>query len=131
MRSEQQVYNTILTFAKADERIRMVTLEGSWTNINIPADDFQDYDITFFVTDMQSFIADDEWLDVFGERLIMQQSFFRPLILLFSFPCSLRVGFIHHIADTCQQHNYTLYFVRLDNVNTFLVLIFHNYISCE
>ncbi len=73
MRSEQQVYNTILTFAKADERIRMVTLEGSWTNINIPADDFQDYDITFFVTDMQSFIADDEWLDVFGERLIMQK----------------------------------------------------------
>lgn len=131
MRSEQQVYNTILTFAKADERIRMVTLEGSWTNINIPADDFQDYDITFFVTDMQSFIADDEWLDVFGERLIMQQPFFRPLILLFSFPCSLRVGFIHHIADTCQQHNYTLYFVRLDNVNTFLVLIFHNYIGCE
>ena len=73
MRSEKQVYDTILTYAKADERVRMVTLEGSRTNTNIPPDDFQDYDITFFVTDMQSFIADDEWLDVFGERLIMQK----------------------------------------------------------
>ena len=33
MRSEEQVYNTILNFAKADERIRMVTLEGSRTNM--------------------------------------------------------------------------------------------------
>ena len=73
MRSEKQVYDTILNFAKMDERIRMVTLEGSRTNINIPPDDFQDYDITFFVTDMQSFINDDNWLNVFGERLILQK----------------------------------------------------------
>lgn len=73
MRSEKQVYDTILNFANMDERIRMVTLEGSRTNTNIPPDDFQDYDITFFVTDMQSFIKDDNWLDVFGERLILQK----------------------------------------------------------
>ncbi len=73
MRSEEQIYDTVLSIAKADERIRMVTLEGSRTNINIPPDDFQDYDITFFVTDMQSFTANDEWLDVFGERLILQK----------------------------------------------------------
>ena len=73
MRSEKQVYDTILGFAEADERIRVVTLEGSRTNVNIPPDDFQDYDITFFVTDMQGFTADDEWLNVFGERLILQK----------------------------------------------------------
>ena len=73
MRSEKQVYDIILTYAKADERVRMVTLEGSRTNTNIPPDDFQDFDITFFVTDMQSFIGDDRWLDVFGERLILQK----------------------------------------------------------
>ncbi len=73
MRSEEQVYNTILNFAKADERIPMVTLEGSRTNMKILPDDFQDFDITFFVTDMKSFITDDEWLNVFGERLIMQK----------------------------------------------------------
>lgn len=59
MRSEKQIYEMILNFAKSDERIRMVTLEGSRTNVNIPADDFQDYDITYFVTDIQSFTADD------------------------------------------------------------------------
>lgn len=53
MRSEKQVYDTILNFARMNERIRVVTLEGSRTNINIPPDDFQDYDITFFVTDMR------------------------------------------------------------------------------
>ena len=73
MRSEKEIYDTILNFARMDERIRIVTLEGSRTNINIPPDDFQDYDITFFVTDMQSFINDDNWLDVFGERLILQK----------------------------------------------------------
>ncbi len=30
MRSEKEVYDIVLNFAKADERIRMVTLEGSW-----------------------------------------------------------------------------------------------------
>lgn len=73
MRSEKQVYDTILNFANMDERIRVVTLEGSRTNINIPPDDFQDYDITFFVTDMQSFINNNDWLDVFGERIILQK----------------------------------------------------------
>ncbi|WP_225048468.1 aminoglycoside 6-adenylyltransferase [Lacticaseibacillus kribbianus] len=73
MRTEKQVYDTILNFAKADERIRAVTLEGSRTNVNILPDDFQDYDVTFFVTDMASFTAADDWLAVFGERLIMQK----------------------------------------------------------
>ena len=73
MRPEKQVYDTILGFAEKEERIRVVTLEGSRTNKNIPPDDFQDFDITFFVTDMQGFTYDDKWLDVFGERLMLQK----------------------------------------------------------
>ena len=73
MRTEKQIFDTILSFAKADERIRVVTLEGSRTNINILADEFQDFDITFFVTDRQSFTDNDDWLNVFGEKLIMQK----------------------------------------------------------
>ncbi len=49
MRSEKEVYDIVLNFAKTDKRIRMVTLEGSRTNTNIPPDDFQDFDITFFL----------------------------------------------------------------------------------
>lgn len=73
MRTERQVYDTILKFAQSDERIRAVTLEGSRTNENIVPDEFQDYDITFFVTEAESFTADDAWLDVFGKRLILQK----------------------------------------------------------
>ena len=73
MRNEKEMYDLILRHANNDERIRIVTLEGSRTNINIPKDSFQDYDITFFVTDLDSFIKDEEWLDEFGNRLMMQK----------------------------------------------------------
>src|SRR5690606_8527508 len=43
------------------------------TNKNIPRDSFQDYDISYFVTDLDSFKENDHWLDVFGVRLIMQK----------------------------------------------------------
>ena len=69
MRSEKEVYDIVLNFAKTDKRIRMVTLEGSRTNTNIPPDDFQDFDITFFVTDMDSFTSDDKWLDIYDSSV--------------------------------------------------------------
>lgn len=73
MRTEQEMMNTILSIAEDDERIRIVTLEGSRTNINIPKDEFQDYDITYFVTDMDSFLASDDWLSQFGRIIMMQK----------------------------------------------------------
>src|SRR5690606_31404166 len=73
MRTEQQMMNMILDYAKHDARIKLVTLEGSRTNKNIPRDSFQDYDISYFVTDIDSFKENDHWLDVFGVRLIMQK----------------------------------------------------------
>jgi len=72
MRSEQEMIDLILGYAARDERVRAVTLEGSRTNPNVPKDIFQDYDISFHVTDMGSFIQDPSWIDVFGERLILQ-----------------------------------------------------------
>lgn len=73
MRTEREMMNTLIDFAKNDARIRLVTLEGSRTNKNIPRDTFQDYDISYFITDMDSFKKDDVWLNVFGKRLIMQK----------------------------------------------------------
>lgn len=73
MRTEQEMFSLILGFAQSDERIRVVGMEGSRTNINIPKDSFQDYDISFLVTDMESFKKDDNWLDIFGERIILQK----------------------------------------------------------
>ena len=73
MRTEQEMMDLILTFAENDARIRVVGMEGSRTNVNVPKDRFQDYDITYIVTDMGSFIQDDGWLDYFGKRIIMQK----------------------------------------------------------
>lgn len=72
MRSEREMLDDILAFAEKDERIRAVTLEGSRTNPNVPKDMFQDYDISFLVTEMDSFVQDPNWVDQFGERIIMQ-----------------------------------------------------------
>ena len=73
MRTEKEIYDLVLNFAFQDERIRIVTLEGSRTNGNIPKDNLQDYDITFFVIDMGEFLKSDDWLSVFGNRIMMQK----------------------------------------------------------
>lgn len=73
LRSEQEMMTTLLDFAANDHRIRLVTLEGSRTNQQIPPDSFQDYDVSYFVTDIDSFKANDEWLQGFGDRLMMQK----------------------------------------------------------
>ncbi|GIQ71428.1 aminoglycoside 6-adenylyltransferase [Xylanibacillus composti] len=73
MRSKQEMMKIILDFARSDERIRAVTLEGSRTNKHIPPDTFQDYDISYFVTDMEAFKESDQWLDIYGRRIIMQK----------------------------------------------------------
>lgn len=72
MRSEEQMMELVLEVARRDERVRAVTLEGSRTNPNVPRDIFQDYDISYHVTEMVSFLKDPGWVDVFGERVIMQ-----------------------------------------------------------
>ena len=60
MRSEKEMMDLVLSLAEQDERIRIVTLEGSRANINIPKDEFQDYDITYFVSDIEPFISNDD-----------------------------------------------------------------------
>lgn len=73
MRSEEQMMKLFLDFALNDERIPLVTLEGSRTNKNIPPDQFQDYDISYFVTDMDAFKEHEQWLEIFGNRIMMQK----------------------------------------------------------
>jgi aminoglycoside 6-adenylyltransferase len=73
MRSESEMLDLILGVAKEDERIRAVTLNGSRANPNAPKDIFMDYDVVYVVTETESFLKEKEWIDVFGERIIMQE----------------------------------------------------------
>ncbi|MFJ7725274.1 aminoglycoside 6-adenylyltransferase [Neobacillus sp. NPDC097160] len=72
MRTEHEIMELVLTLAQKDDRVRAVGMNGSRTNPNVPKDLFRDFDIVYLVTDMDSFINDPSWVDVFGERLIMQ-----------------------------------------------------------
>lgn len=72
MRTTEQMMDIILHVANQDERVRAVCMNGSRTNPNAPADPFQDYDIVYLVTELDSFVRNPGWVDVFGERIIMQ-----------------------------------------------------------
>jgi Streptomycin adenylyltransferase. len=72
MRSEKEMFDLILNIAEKDSRIRAVFMNGSRTNPNAPKDVYQDYDIVYAVKELETFIADKKWIDVFGERFILQ-----------------------------------------------------------
>ena len=72
MRNEREMFDLILHVAKGDERVRGAWLNGSRANPNVPKDRWQDYDIVYLVKAMDSFLADHSWIDVFGERLMLQ-----------------------------------------------------------
>jgi aminoglycoside 6-adenylyltransferase len=72
MRSDQEIVALLLETANSDERIRAVILNGSRANPNAPRDPFCDFDVVFLVTDVAPFDRNREWLDRFGEIMIMQ-----------------------------------------------------------
>ncbi len=72
MRTEKEMLDLILSFALQDERIRVVVMNGSRVNPNIPTDIFQDYDIVYFVEDVRPFIHDLDLIRYFGETIIYQ-----------------------------------------------------------
>ena len=73
MRSEETMVALIQDFALQDPRVRLVLLSGSRANPDAPRDDLQDFDVVYFVNDLDSFRGSETWLDSFGSRLIMQK----------------------------------------------------------
>ncbi len=73
MRSYERMMELILQVAMEDERVRAVGMNGSRANPNTNQDIFMDYDIVYLVTDLESFIINPDWINVFGERIIMQK----------------------------------------------------------
>lgn len=64
--------NLILNKAKEDNNIRLVEMNGSRANPAVTKDLFQDYDIVYYVENLNYFLNDHSWVDYFGERIIMQ-----------------------------------------------------------
>jgi aminoglycoside 6-adenylyltransferase len=72
MRSEQAMLALIVETAQRDERVRAVVMNGSRANPHARRDIFQDFDIAYLVTNVDSFRADQHWIDRFGELMILQ-----------------------------------------------------------
>ena len=72
MRTEKEMMGLILGVAMGDERVRAVAMNGSRANPRARRDRFQDYDIVYLVSDVATFREDRHWVDIFGERVVMQ-----------------------------------------------------------
>lgn len=73
MRNEQEIFDLILKVSKKDERIRTVLLSGLKAIPNIPYDPHQDFDITYYVSDVQPYYHNVEWVHTnFGKPAFLQ-----------------------------------------------------------
>ncbi|BAK93575.1 aminoglycoside 6-adenylyltransferase [Tetragenococcus halophilus] len=72
MRSTTEMTDLILETAQKLPEVKAVAMSGSRANKSIPKDNFQDFDITYIVDDIDPFIKNRQWLDKLGKRLIMQ-----------------------------------------------------------
>ncbi len=73
MRTDEQMFDFILQFAKEQETIRAVYMNGSRTNPNVPKDILQDFDIVYVVTETEPYLTDKRWISRFGEITVMQE----------------------------------------------------------
>jgi len=72
MRSAEEMLGLIVSTAASDDRVRAVIMNGSRINPNARQDIFQDFDIVYLVTDVDSFKRDQQWINRFGELMILQ-----------------------------------------------------------
>lgn len=95
MRNEKEVLAQILQFAGRDANIRCVVLNGSRTNPNAPKDFMQDYDVDYYMADLQRhpYNADRSWISEFGERVVVQYEYFEDgsSIYMMQFKDSVRI----------------------------------------
>lgn len=72
MRSDKEMLDLILNVAQNDDNVRAVIMNGSRVNPNAKKDPFQDFDIVYFVRDVEPYKKNEAFIEPFGERMIMQ-----------------------------------------------------------
>jgi aminoglycoside 6-adenylyltransferase len=72
MRSEEEMLDLILNYARRDEDVRAAVMNGSRVNSNARIDPFQDYDIIYFVRNVEPYRHNWELTRYFGELMILQ-----------------------------------------------------------
>ena len=72
MRSEAEMLGLILNYARGNDDVRAVIMNGSRVNPNAPKDRFQDYDIVYFVRNVEPYRRNPEVVRYFGDIMILQ-----------------------------------------------------------
>jgi aminoglycoside 6-adenylyltransferase len=120
MRTEQQVIDQLLTFARNNALIRAVAMNGSRVNPNTPKDLFCDYDVVYYVTDPSHFLEDQAWIPNFGDLIILQQNDFvdhgaEGYIFLMLFTDGVRIDLsFDALSNLAYLHEDTLTTILLD-----------------
>lgn len=73
MRTKDEMIAMILNKALENDQIRAVVMNGSRANPKVKPDLFQDYDIVYFVNNLDYFLHYLDWLTWFGPELIIQR----------------------------------------------------------
>lgn len=68
------ILDKLFDIANKNNSIRTVVMNGSRVNPNITPDEYQDYDIVFYVNNYQEFIDDLAFIDALGDVLVKQSS---------------------------------------------------------
>ena len=72
MRTEKEMLDLILNAANDDDSVRAVIMNGSRVNPNAKKDPFQDFDIVYFVRDVEPYRKNLAFIHQFGELMILQ-----------------------------------------------------------
>ncbi|NBI27941.1 aminoglycoside 6-adenylyltransferase [Chengkuizengella marina] len=125
MRNEDVVMGQILTYAENNDMVRAVILNGSRANSNIRNDIFSDYDVVFLVKDPKYFVDHQEWIQYFGETIIMQQNDIdedngvESYIFLMIFEDGVRIDLLFRSIekiDKCMEDSLKVKLLDKDNI---------------
>jgi aminoglycoside 6-adenylyltransferase len=72
MRSAQEMIDLVLDFARKEENVRVVLMNGSRVNPNVKKDLFQDFDIVYLVKKVDPYKRNEGVVNYFGDIMILQ-----------------------------------------------------------
>ena len=72
MRTEKEILTLLLNFAKNDDNVRAVVMNGSRLNPHLKKDPFQDFDVVYLVRDVKPCTRNQEIVRYFGDIMILQ-----------------------------------------------------------
>lgn len=125
MRTQEDVIKSIIKFIILDENIKYAILNGSRANPNAPQDFMQDYDIAFYVDNLEeakNYKNNQSWIVKFGKVVIVQQNDFdnNAFIIMIQYFDGLRLDLSFHDIKSIDKNlqEDSLSVVIFDRYNT-------------